>query len=152
MSLLPSRSLPLFNDAVGVHATMAGLMKDVGASYGCHNSADGVRISPRDHLSLPSPPFTYACMTSDSQPPVGGSVGVRKMEKNRGWAQRQGGPSPIHERAKLLIAYTPLNDEKWRGYIVPASIVIGSRSFASPHLYFVFNPTKSLLFSGVLRR
>lgn len=27
-----------FNNATAEHATMAGLMKDVGASYGCHNS------------------------------------------------------------------------------------------------------------------
>lgn len=27
-----------FNSAVTVHVTMPGLMKDVGASYGCHNS------------------------------------------------------------------------------------------------------------------
>lgn len=75
-------------------------MKDVGASYGCHNSADGGARS--ESATLPSI-YAYACMTSDSLR-GGGSVGVRKIEIG-GWAQRQAGPSSLPgTRAKLLIA------------------------------------------------
>lgn len=35
-----------FNNAAAEHATMAGLMKDVGASYGCHNSVRGRGAAP----------------------------------------------------------------------------------------------------------
>lgn len=59
---------------------MAGLMKDVGASYGCHNSAQTGRYASQIVRTAPPRPLRYA--TSDSQPAGGGGEGSRGVRKN----------------------------------------------------------------------
>lgn len=81
---IPSDNIPVprFNNATAEHATMAGLMKDVGASYGCHNSAQTGRcaVMPAKSVGLYFHVCVslYTCMTSDSHP-AGGPT------RNRGW-------------------------------------------------------------------
>jgi len=68
------------SSATAERATMAGLMKDVGASYGCHNSARtgryvsqiGRTTPPRTRLA--PPPY----MTSDSRPTGGSGMKERR--------------------------------------------------------------------------
>lgn len=82
---------------------MAGLMKDVGASYGCHNSADGGAWSAESAAQPSPPPFTRTRMTSDSQP-VGESAGVRKIEIGAG---HKGGPIISPRASEIANRVTP---------------------------------------------